>query len=105
MSVSKAEPMYLTVKQVAERFNVSESWVRLHSRPGEIPHYRPCGVIRYDADEVDAWFRSRGAVLAPKPPEKIRSKGLKPLENFNIERLRRKWNSSNVDAPNGEAPA
>jgi excisionase family DNA binding protein len=47
----------MTVKDIARRWNVSESWVRRRIRSGELPHYRPGPrTTRLDGFECELWW-------------------------------------------------
>lgn len=59
MSEVKPERL-LTVRDVAERLSLSEKTVRRLRRRGEIPRgIEVGGVIRWRAEEIDAWVVSR----------------------------------------------
>jgi excisionase family DNA binding protein len=46
----------LRAEEVAERLTVPTSWVREHTRSGEIPHVRLGRWVRYSTADVDAWI-------------------------------------------------
>ena len=54
----------VTVKEMAERLSVPESWIYQRTRLGQkaIPHLRLGKYIRFDPDEVMAFFREHGDV-------------------------------------------
>jgi excisionase family DNA binding protein len=51
----------LTAGEVAELLQVKESWVREHTRLGEIPHVRLGRYVRYRRSEVLAWLNRRAS--------------------------------------------
>jgi excisionase family DNA binding protein len=68
-----ARPL-LTTRQVAELLAVSPATVLRRWRAGEIPGYRlGSNVLRFDADEVQAWLEARregpsgGGEVSPTP--------------------------------------
>jgi excisionase family DNA binding protein len=51
----------LDAKEVAERLNVPETWVRAETRAGRIPHFPLGKYRRYDWSEVVAWLETQQA--------------------------------------------
>jgi excisionase family DNA binding protein len=51
----------LDAKEVAERLNVPETWVRAETRAGRIPHFPLGKYRRYDWPEVVAWLETQQA--------------------------------------------
>lgn len=49
----------LDAKQAATLLNVPASWVAAEARAGRIPHVRLGRYVRFDADELQAWWRTR----------------------------------------------
>ena len=45
-------------KEIAEMLGVPESWVREHTRSGEIPHVQLGRYVRYVWDDVIEWVQS-----------------------------------------------
>lgn len=73
----------LTTRQVAELLSVSPATVLRRWRAGEIPGYRlGSNVLRFDADELDAWLaehrgpgagsNSRGRQVLPRDAGPLR---------------------------------
>ena len=52
----------LTVQEMAKRINVPESWIYQRTRLGQkaIPHVRIGKYVRFNPDEVMAFFRKLG---------------------------------------------
>lgn len=52
----------LTVQEMAKRINVPESWIYQRTRLGQkaIPHVRIGKYVRFNSDEVMAFFRKLG---------------------------------------------
>ena len=52
----------LTVQEMAQRINVPESWIYQRTRLGQkaIPHVRIGKYVRFNPDEVMAFFRKLG---------------------------------------------
>jgi excisionase family DNA binding protein len=48
----------LTAREVADRLGVDESWVREHTRAGNIPCVRLGRWIRYEWEAVSAWLET-----------------------------------------------
>jgi len=49
----------LTAGQAAELLAVPKSWVLAEARADRIPHVRLGRYVRFDADEVAAWWQTR----------------------------------------------
>jgi excisionase family DNA binding protein len=49
----------LNADQAAALLNVPASWVLAESRADRCPHVRLGRYVRFDADELEAWWRSR----------------------------------------------
>lgn len=49
--------MFLSVKQIAELFNVSELTVYKWAKSDKIPYFTIGGLIRFDYDEIMAYIR------------------------------------------------
>lgn len=49
--------MFLSVKKVAELFNVAELTVYRWAKSGKIPSFNVGGVIRFDYDEIMEFLR------------------------------------------------
>lgn len=49
----------LTADQAGELLNVPASWVLAEARASRIPHVRLGRYVRFEADELEAWWRSR----------------------------------------------
>jgi excisionase family DNA binding protein len=49
----------LDAKQAATLLNVPASWVLAEARADRIPHVRLGRYVRFDADELTEWWRSR----------------------------------------------
>lgn len=54
----------LAVPQVAELLGVSESWVRIRTKAGDIPHVRLGGNIRYRITDIEDYVSSNMSVKA-----------------------------------------
>ncbi len=58
---------YLTARQVAEMLQLNVESIYDLAGKGEIPATKICGRWRFDASEVDDWFRAqRSAVSTPR---------------------------------------
>lgn len=57
-------PHYLTTKELADRLNVSESWVLARAAKGEIPSINFGGMRRYPEPEIEAWLNEQKQGLA-----------------------------------------
>ena len=55
----------LTVQEMAKRINVPDSWIYQRTRLGQkaIPHVRIGKYVRFNPDEVVAFFRKRGEAI------------------------------------------
>jgi excisionase family DNA binding protein len=51
----------LVAAEVAELLSVKESWVREHTRNGDIPHKQLGRYLRYDRAEVLEWLGRQSA--------------------------------------------
>lgn len=49
----------LTAEQAGELLGVPASWVLAEARADRIPHVRLGRYVRFDADELALWWRSR----------------------------------------------
>lgn len=49
----------LTAQQAAELLNLPPTWLLAEARADRIPHVRLGRYVRFDADELEAWWRSR----------------------------------------------
>lgn len=49
----------LDAEGAARLLNVPASWVLAEARAGRIPHVRLGRYVRFDADELAAWWRER----------------------------------------------
>ena len=49
----------LDAKQAGDLLNVPGSWVLAQARVNRIPHVRLGRYVRFDADELDAWWRAK----------------------------------------------
>jgi excisionase family DNA binding protein len=49
----------LNAEQAAELLNVPASWVLAEARADRIPHVRLGRYVRFDADELRAWWETR----------------------------------------------
>lgn len=49
----------LDAKQAATLLNVPSSWVLAEARAERIPHVRLGRYVRFEADELTAWWRDR----------------------------------------------
>ena len=52
-------PALLDADQAGALLNVPASWVRAEARAARIPHVRLGRYVRFDADELTAWWRAR----------------------------------------------
>jgi excisionase family DNA binding protein len=48
----------LNAREVADRLGVAESWVREHTRAGNIPHLELGRWVRYEWPAVAAWLET-----------------------------------------------
>lgn len=55
------EDRLLTADEVAELLRVKPSWVREHTRNGDIPHKQLGRYLRYDRGELDEWVARQSA--------------------------------------------
>ncbi len=46
---------FLTINDVAEKLNVSESWIYKKCKAGIMPQVRICGMLRFIEKDVEAW--------------------------------------------------
>jgi excisionase family DNA binding protein len=58
VSLPAAADRLLDAREVAERLNVPESWVRSSTRSGAIPHVQLGRYQRYRWADVEAWLES-----------------------------------------------
>lgn len=49
----------LNADQAGELLNVPSTWVLAEARADRIPHIRLGRYVRFDADELEAWWQSR----------------------------------------------
>jgi excisionase family DNA binding protein len=49
----------LDAKEAGELLNVPPSWCLAQARKNRIPHVRLGRYVRFDANELDRWWRSR----------------------------------------------
>ena len=56
----------LTAEQAGELLNVPKSWILAEARADRIPHVRLGRYVRFDAEQLDAWWRDRAR--GPVPP-------------------------------------
>src|SRR4051794_39867833 len=54
-----AAPRLLTADEAAALLGVPASWVRAEARAARIPHVRLGKYVRFDAGELEVWWRSR----------------------------------------------
>lgn len=52
-------PPLLTAEGAADLLSVPKSWVLAEARADRIPHVRLGRYVRFDADELTAWWRGR----------------------------------------------
>jgi excisionase family DNA binding protein len=65
----------LTTREVAERLGFSCATVLRRWRAGEIPGYRiDTNVLRFDADEIDAWLSGKRVATLAAVPDISRSR-------------------------------
>ncbi len=50
---------YLTIKEVAEQFNVTTKTIRRWMKGNGFPYYKPGGSLRFDPDDVKAWVKKQ----------------------------------------------
>ncbi|HLQ13211.1 MAG TPA: helix-turn-helix domain-containing protein [Steroidobacteraceae bacterium] len=63
---ARAEPIYLSAKHVAERFDVPASWVYERARSGQLPSVRVGGrYVRFRVEDVDRCIGQSGAPGRP----------------------------------------
>ena len=79
MSTSETYRPLLTIREVAERLNVSRSTVRRRVDMGELPAVKlgsgPQAPVRVDLDELDAWLyafppRPEGEAVSSRRPSR-----------------------------------
>jgi excisionase family DNA binding protein len=56
------------VADVAAFLGVSESWVRLHVRQGDLPFCRVGGLLRFYASDIEAYARGAAVRIADVIP-------------------------------------
>ena len=62
----------LTTREVADRLALSPATVLRRWRAGELPGFRlASNVLRFDADELDAWLSDRRVGAYPRVPNAI----------------------------------
>jgi excisionase family DNA binding protein len=62
----------LTTREVADRLALSPATVLRRWRAGELPGFRlASNVLRFDADELDAWLSDRRVGASPRVPNAI----------------------------------
>lgn len=49
----------LTAEQAAELLNLPTSWVLAEARADRVPHVRLGRYVRFDAEELAAWWQTR----------------------------------------------
>jgi excisionase family DNA binding protein len=49
----------LTANQAAELLNVPATWILAEARADRIPHVRLGRYVRFDAEELEQWWRER----------------------------------------------
>lgn len=49
----------LNAEQASELLNVPASWILAEARADRVPHVRLSRYVRFDADELEAWWRTR----------------------------------------------
>lgn len=49
----------LNAEQAAELLNVPSTWILAEARADRIPHVRLGRYVRFDGDELTAWWRER----------------------------------------------
>jgi excisionase family DNA binding protein len=65
----------LRVKDIARRWNVSESWVYRRIASGELPYYRPSPrAIRFDGFEIEQWFAEHHHAPAKHQPSRRKAR-------------------------------
>jgi excisionase family DNA binding protein len=63
----------LTTREVADRLALSPATVLRRWRAGELPGFRlASNVLRFDADELDAWLSDRRGGAYPRVPKRHR---------------------------------
>lgn len=67
--------------------------------PRGVPYYRVCGLLRFNADELGEWFKSKRVTPTQSSTSKRKVCGLRPLRNFNVERLRKAWGEAAPESP------
>lgn len=63
----------LTADQAGALLGVPKTWVLAEARADGIPHMRLGRYVRFDADALEAWWRSRARGHAPCPRRRSRS--------------------------------
>jgi excisionase family DNA binding protein len=58
----------LTVDEVAQRLGVTKDWVWAQARAGRIPHVRLGRYVRFEPEELRAWWRGRRRGPALRKP-------------------------------------
>lgn len=60
MSEPRTQPKpKLNAVQVGEHLGVPRTWVLEQARKGEIPHHRLGKYVRFELDEIEAWWNDR----------------------------------------------
>lgn len=59
----------LTAPEAAALLSMPESWVRSQARAGNIPHAKLGHYVRFDAAELEAWWRRY--LRGPKTPARL----------------------------------
>ncbi len=64
MSEPTITPALINAKQAGQLLAVPHTWILAQARAEAIPHIRLGRYVRFDAEELEAWLRSRAT--APK---------------------------------------
>jgi excisionase family DNA binding protein len=62
-------PALLDAEAAAALLDVPKSWVMAEARAGRIPHVKLGKYVRFEADELEAWWRSRAS--GPRPRRRV----------------------------------
>jgi excisionase family DNA binding protein len=67
MALERSSVSVLTVRQAADRVNLSEWAIRRAIHDGELVAYKPRGQIRIEPADLDLWLE--GTRMSPRPSE------------------------------------
>ena len=70
----EGEPDLMDVEGLCKYLDVKKSWVYQHIR--DIPHFKLCGLLRFDKAKIDAWLESQEVQCGGKEKKKPKGRRL-----------------------------